>query len=278
MQLTFLLDNNTLIDSYFLAEPGLSIYIEEAGTRVLFDAGYSDAFLTNAQRKQIDLLHLDWIVLSHGHVDHTWGLDAFIRHYMQAELAGLPTSRPQLLAHPKTFVTKREGNIPEIGSLISAEKLGTQFPLHLTDRPVWITEKLVSLGQIERTLAFEQSAPIGERMEADGPVSDDLPDDTALAYVSADGLVVIAGCAHAGICNTIEQAKRVTGVENVHTVLGGFHLQQAATERLDATTDYLADLNLTHLYACHCTDLAAKIHLARKCPVKEVGSGLSLVL
>jgi 7,8-dihydropterin-6-yl-methyl-4-(beta-D-ribofuranosyl)aminobenzene 5'-phosphate synthase len=134
----------------------------------------------------------------------------------------------------------------------------------------------VALGEIERVLDFEKTVPIGQRMEKDGPVDDTITDDTAMAYVSDKGLVVISGCAHAGICNTVEQAKRVTGVDKVHTVLGGFHLQNTRPERLDHTTDYLSELDLDGLYACHCTDLAAKIALAKKCPVREVGSGLVL--
>jgi len=135
---------------------------------------------------------------------------------------------------------------------------------------------LVTLGEIERVVSFEPVTTLGDRMEPDGPVADDILDDTALAYISDEGLVVIAGCAHAGICNTVEQAKRVTGVERVRTVLGGFHLQKAKPGRLDPTTDYLAALDLDDLYCCHCTDLMAKIALARKCPVREVGSGLTL--
>lgn len=275
MKVTFLVDNNTLTDGYFLAEPGLSMLIEDENTRVLFDAGYSDAFLINARRKGLDLLHLDWIALSHGHIDHTWGLDALIRHYFEAEAQKQDTSRPKLLAHPQAFTTKRHRGMPEIGMLMAQEKLDCQFELTLTDQPVWLSEKLVTLGQIEHVLDFEPQASLGERME-DTPIPDDLPDDTAMAYVTDAGLVVITGCAHSGVCNTVEQAKRVTGVDTIHTVLGGFHLLNASPERLDPTTDYLAALNLKNLYACHCTDLAAKISLARKCPVREVGSGMTL--
>ncbi|MBI9081395.1 MAG: MBL fold metallo-hydrolase [Pseudodesulfovibrio sp.] len=276
MQITFLVDNNSLIGSCFLAEPALSILIKDEDKRILFDAGYSDAFLINARRKGLDLLHLDWIVLSHGHFDHTWGLADLARHYFEAGLEKLSHSRPRLLAHPLAFVTKRKGALPEIGMLIAEDKLSHQFELALTNEPVWLSEKLVTLGEIERVLDFEQPAPLGERMDPDGPVDDNIVDDTAMAYVTDQGLVVISGCAHSGICNTVEQARRITGVDTVHTVLGGFHLQKAKPERLDPTTDYLAALNLKNLYACHCTDLAAKIALARKCPIKEVGSGLTL--
>jgi 7,8-dihydropterin-6-yl-methyl-4-(beta-D-ribofuranosyl)aminobenzene 5'-phosphate synthase len=131
MKLTFLVDNNSLIGSYFLAEPALSIFIEEGENRILFDAGYSDAFLVNARRKGIDLLHLDWIVLSHGHFDHTWGLDSLIRHYFEAASQKIPFSRPQMLAHPQAFVSRCKGAMPEIGMLIAKEKMSCQFELML---------------------------------------------------------------------------------------------------------------------------------------------------
>lgn len=276
MHLTFLVDNNALVGSQFLAEAGLSIFIETDGRRVLFDTGYSDAFLINAQRKGVDLLHLDRVVLSHGHFDHTWGLDMLLRHYLQAEVNRRPHARPGLVAHPKAFLSKRKETVRELGMLLAEEKLSRLFDLTLTREPLRLSDSLTTLGEIERVMDFEADAVLGERLEAAGYVPDDLPDDTALAYVSDTGLVVIAGCAHSGICNTVEQARRVTGVDRVRAVLGGFHLQKAKPERLGPTADYLAALDLEGLWCCHCTDLAAKIALAAKCPVREVGSGLTL--
>ena len=81
MKLTVLMDNNTLIDRYFLAEPGVSYLVEVDGKRILFDVGYSDAFITNARKLAIDLLDVDFVVLSHAHLDHTWGLIPLIRLY-----------------------------------------------------------------------------------------------------------------------------------------------------------------------------------------------------
>ena len=274
MKLTFLVDNNSLVGTRLLAEAGLSMFIEADGRRVLFDTGYSDAFLVNARRKGIDLLRLDWIALSHGHSDHTWGLDMLLRHYDVME--GAERTRASLVAHPKALETKRHRGIPEFGTLLAEEKLSSYFDLVLTDQPTWLSDSLVALGEIERVTDFETPTTLGQRLEGGEFVADDIPDDTALAYVTKTGLVVIAGCAHAGICNTVEQAKRVTGVDTVRAVLGGFHLQKARPERLDPTADYLAALDLEGLWCCHCTDLAAKIGLAAKCPVREVGSGLTL--
>ena len=103
MRLTVLVDNATLTDRYFLAEPGLSIYLEDGGTRVLFDAGYSGILIANAQKMGIDLLGVEEIVISHGHLDHTWGLDALVRLHTEAIFEGrepvsythltLPTNR-----------------------------------------------------------------------------------------------------------------------------------------------------------------------------------------
>jgi 7,8-dihydropterin-6-yl-methyl-4-(beta-D-ribofuranosyl)aminobenzene 5'-phosphate synthase len=274
MQLTFLVDNNAMVGSQFLAEAGLSMFIEADGKRVLFDTGYSDAFLANARRKGVDLLDLDWIALSHGHFDHTWGLGMLLRLY--CESPDREVRRAKLVAHPKAVETKRHRGIPEFGPLLSPDKLASYFDLELTDRPMWLTDSLAALGQIERIMDFERPATLGERLEGGEFVPDDIPDDTALACVTDAGLVVIAGCAHTGICNTVEQARRVTGVDRVRAVLGGFHLQKAGPERLGPTADYLAALDLEGLWCCHCTDLAAKIGLAAKCPVREVGSGLTL--
>lgn len=276
MELTFLVDNNALVGSQYMAEAGLSMFIEADGRRVLFDTGYSDAFLVNAGRKGIDLLRLDWIALSHGHFDHTWGLDMLVRQYFQAAVNRRPYSRPGLIAHPKALLSKRKAVVAELGMLLGEDRLSRLFDLTLSREPVQLSDSLTTLGEIERTMDFEPESTLGERLEGDGYVPDDLPDDTALAYVSDTGLVVIAGCAHSGICNTVEQARRVTGVDKVRAVLGGFHLQKASPERLEPTADYLAALDLEGLWCCHCTDLAAKIGLAAKCPVREVGSGLTL--
>ena len=276
MQLTVLIDNNSLVGSYFVAEPGLSLLIEDGDSRILFDAGYSDGFLINARRMNTDLLKLDWIVLSHGHFDHTWGLDALIRHRFESISQKMDVSRPTLLAHPLVFDSKTVSNEPEIGMMLSRDKLARHMDILDSTEPLWLTDKLVALGQIERIFDFEQSDPIGHRLTGGGSCDDTLPDDTALAYVEDEGLVIIAGCAHSGICNTVDHARRVTGEERVHSIIGGLHLLDASTERLDATAAYLAGLNLESLYCCHCTDLAAKIHLASQCPVREVGSGMRL--
>ncbi len=275
MQLTVLVDNNTLIDRYLLGEPGISLYIADEGTKVLFDLGYSDAFMTNATRLGIDLLDLDRIVLSHGHLDHTWGLDPLIRSMTEAMIEGRPMRRPTLVGHPEVFATKTVMGLPEIGSMISLHKLRRHMAVRLTGEPEWLTERLVFLGEIPRIFAFEESR-LGETEKDGTMIPDDLMDDSSLAYVSSQGMVIITGCAHAGICNTVEYAKKVCGTNKVFDVIGGFHLQSPPQSRMEQTTGYLAAQGVRALHPCHCTDLMSKIALAAALPVHEVGSGLQL--
>ncbi|MDD2219130.1 MAG: MBL fold metallo-hydrolase [Desulfoplanes sp.] len=275
MELTVLVDNNTLIDRYLLGEPGISYLIEDHETRILFDLGYSDAFMINARKLGLDLLNLDYIALSHGHLDHTWGLDPLVRALTEARIEGLTCKRPTVIAHPDVFATKTVMELPEIGTMISMDKLARHMDMQLSKAPVWITSHLVFLGEIPRIFPFED-ARLGATLRNGVLAPDDLLDDTSLAYVSSQGLVIITGCAHAGICNTIEYAKKVCNTKQIHDVIGGFHLQSPATTRMEQTTGYLAAQGICALHPCHCTDLGSKIALSRVLPVYEVGSGLHL--
>lgn len=276
MRVTVLGDNNTLIGRYFLGEPGLCLLIEEGGRRILLDAGYSESVLENARRMDEDLSRLDAVVLSHGHLDHTWGLVALARLFTQRSAEGLPWSPPELVAHPDVFQAKRSAKYPQMGSLLSGEALTGFFAPRLSREPVWLTERLVFLGEIPRELDFEPFEPLGELPGPDGARPDPVRDDSALAWRGPDGLVVVSGCAHSGICNTVRRAQAVCGEQRVVDVVGGTHLLKAKPERLEATAAFMASLGLARMHPCHCTDLAAKLALGRAVPLGEVGVGVRL--
>jgi 7,8-dihydropterin-6-yl-methyl-4-(beta-D-ribofuranosyl)aminobenzene 5'-phosphate synthase len=275
MRLTVLVDNNTQIDRYFLAEPGVSFYIEQGGKRLLLDVGYSEIFIINAQKLNIDLRVLDHVVLSHGHLDHTWGLDPLIRLYTESRVEGIPYQKPNVLAHPLAFFSKRFDGL-EIGSLLSQDKLSNYFPVKLSKDPIWLTEKILFLGEIERTNDFEGKKPLGAIIKPEGEEPDYLFDDTALAYKSPQGLVIITGCSHSGICNIVEQAKRLCQEERVIDIIGGLHLLDPSQEQLQGTLEYMQKLDPKQMHACHCTDLNSKIALSKVLNLKEVGVGLVL--
>lgn len=274
MKLTVLVDNNTLIDRYFFAEPGLSFLIQDEDATVLFDTGYSGVFLDNAQKMGLDLANLDYLVLSHGHLDHTWGLDRLLQYYTELAIEKRPFKKPILVTHPQTFTSVSTDDLDEIGSLLSIDKLEKHFAIQLSKKPQQLSDKLTFLGEIPRKKSFEAIDTIG-RKEGDEE-GDRVIEDSALVYHSEQGLVIITGCSHAGICNICEYAKEVCSNDKIAEIIGGLHLQNPSRQQLQGTLDYMEKLQPDVVRACHCTDLNSKIALSSVVNIKEVGVGLSV--
>lgn len=274
MKLKILLDNNTRIDGFFFGEPGVSYLLEEKDNKILFDCGYSDAFIRNANKLDENLLDIDFLVFSHGHIDHTWGVQEFIKTLTEARGANKKFKIPKLLTHPISFMSKRIGDEPEIGPLHSEYKLSRHFEIQKQSDPYWFSDNLVWLGEIPRKNNFENQEPLGKVDTPEGNEIDDfLIEDSAFAYKSNNGLVVVSACSHPGICNIIEYAKEVTGIEKIHDVIGGFHLQKPDDNLITETKNYFQKLNADNVHCCHCTDLNSKIELSKVSNVKEVASG-----
>lgn len=266
MKLTILMDNHTEIDVYYLGEPAVSYWLETEDGCFLFDTGYSDAFLKNADKMGIDVRKAEAILLSHSHNDHTGGL-AYLTQL------DFPEKTP-LLAHPDALLPHDwEGT--EIGSPIGKEALAKKFALRQEKNPVWLTRNLVWLGEIPRVMSFEPEYTIGTVEKNGRKLPDRMMDDTALVYRGEQGLSIITGCSHAGICNIIAYAKAVTGETRVQSVLGGFHLFDMDA-RTEGTIAYLKQEGIPELYPCHCTSFAVRAALHQACPVKEVAVGTVL--
>jgi 7,8-dihydropterin-6-yl-methyl-4-(beta-D-ribofuranosyl)aminobenzene 5'-phosphate synthase len=276
MRLRVLMENSTMIDEYYLAEPGLSLLLEDGATRLIFDTAYSGIFLSNAEAMHEDISSPAAIILSHGHDDHSAGLRHWVARYGTSQYP-----KPALVAHPRTFDPKRDGSLA-IGSPQGIEELGRHFTLRLSAQPLELTPRFVFLGEIPRTNSFEAQEPIGETTTGSGStpgsswIPDQLSDDSALVYKGDEGLVVITGCSHSGIVNIVEYAVKVCGDNRITDIVGGFHLMNATPDRLDFTSKRLAALAPRTVHPCHCTDLAARIHLASSLPVKELGVGMEL--
>lgn len=274
MKLTVLVDNNTLIDRNYFGEPGLSYFIEEGDTKILFDLGYSDIFIKNACKMGINLLDIHYLVLSHGHLDHTWGLSYLIQR-LEPSVYQHAAKKISIVTHPLTLRPKFDEEEP-IGFIHSETVLNKCFHVVLSAAPVWLSKKLVYLGQIERTNSFENKTPLGVTTVDNIEKKDYLLDDSALAYKSSKGIVIITGCSHSGICNIIDYAKKICGDDRVLDVIGGFHLLNPPEEQLDNTLRYFKKLQSNRIHACHCTDLHSKIALSRVVALDEVGVGLTL--
>ena len=265
MKLVVLVDNNTYIDQYYLGEPALSIYIENAGKKYLFDTGYSDVYVKNAAAMQLSLDNLEAVIISHGHNDHTGGLAYFPKS----------NTKPKLIAHPGIMDVKRAEGL-DISIPVSEAFLQARFTPVFTKEPYWLDESLVFLGEIPRTNTFENKEAVGELCCGNCWQGDYVLDDSALAYVAQDGIYIITGCSHAGICNIVEYAKRVTGKSLVKGIIGGLHLFSGCSEQAVQTAAYLKANVQGTIYPCHCTNLAAKVALYGSLQLEEVGVGLQI--
>lgn len=266
MRLTVLVDNYTEVGTTFRGEPGLSYLLEVDGKKILFDTGASDLFIHNAEAMNIELSDIDVVVLSHGHGDHTGGLE---------HLANITNpGQTKLVAHPLAVGEKRMDG-QQFGLTVSRDKLRSAFTAELSPTPLWISSSLVFLGEIPRLHGFEDQAPLGERMKDGSLVPDTLLDDSALALQTEKGLYIITGCSHAGICNIIDYARKVCKEDRVLGVIGGFHLFKA-DERTKKTAEFLRDNNIERLYPCHCTAFKAKAAINAIIPIGEVAVGTCL--
>ncbi|MFA6809190.1 MAG: MBL fold metallo-hydrolase [Eubacteriales bacterium] len=275
MLLTVLVDGNTILsnnhdfnDRYFLAEPGLSFHIKDGEKTILFDTGHTDVFLQNAQKMNIDLSCLDYVVLSHGHIDHTGGLNSLISYNEEVH------NKPILVAHPDCFLPKRDPGWGYIGSKLTENNLSEKFDMKLSKDPLWLTDNLVFLGEIERKNNFENQNPLGKVTKDEIEEDDFQFDDSAIVYKSKDGLVVISGCSHVGICNIIEQAKKVCKDNRILEVIGGLHLINPTEIHLNSTLNYFKEISPKIVHPCHCTALKPKIALAGVCNLEETGVGM----
>lgn len=265
MKLKVLVDNNTFTDMYYLGEPAVSYYIEDAEDKILFDAGYSDAFLKNAEKMNIDIASINKVVISHGHDDHTKGLKYFLNKKRNIVL----------ISHPESFNYKEDDAGLYIGSPLLKEELSELCNLKLSKEPIKVSKNIIYLGQIPNSNEFEPRYTIGKSINNGKKIEDNIEEDSAIVYKGESGLFIITGCSHSGICNIIEYAKKVCNDNKIFGVIGGFHLFDN-DDRLKKTINYLKENNIKYLYPCHCVSLEAKIEMAKQLEVCEVGVGLEI--
>jgi 7,8-dihydropterin-6-yl-methyl-4-(beta-D-ribofuranosyl)aminobenzene 5'-phosphate synthase len=252
------LSENTANQGY-LAEWGLSILVEVDAMRILMDTGFSFSAVYNAQLMGIDLSKIDCIVLSHGHADHTGGL----RHVLRI------TGEVEVIAHPDLWDDKhvqRSGEpleyngIPFVRSEL--ESRGARF--NLVKESVHITEHAMTTGEVPMVSGYEEVESNLFIRKGEKLYPDTLADDLALIIDTDFGLVVILGCAHRGIINTLRHAQNLTGKKLVYAVIGGTHLYRASEERVGRTIADLKKIGVKRLGVSHCTGFYASARLAQE--------------
>jgi 7,8-dihydropterin-6-yl-methyl-4-(beta-D-ribofuranosyl)aminobenzene 5'-phosphate synthase len=254
MRISVLTENTA--GHHFPAEHGLSYLIEHDGKRILFDTGQSDLFLKNAKRMNVGLNNIYAIVLSHGHYDHGGGLE-----FLEGGT---------LVCHPGCFV-RRYGK-PEsryIGLNRTREELAAKFNLEASKDPYRISGKVLFAGEVPRITDFE-SQQTSFVFEDGSP--DFVTDDSALILIMKEGLFVVSGCGHAGIVNTIEHAKNITGIRKVYGIMGGLHLKEKDRQTTE-TINYIKKTGAEHVLPSHCTELPALSAFYEEFGMKQVKTG-----
>ncbi len=260
-RLTVLVEN-TAGRQGLLAEHGLAFWIEVNSRRILFDTGQGSVLLHNTDRLGIDLGTADAIVVSHGHYDHTGGLGAALD-------ATNDRSCPVFL-HDDALVAKYARNSDGTSRSIGMPEGPRSALLHssrvrITKSPTEVCEGLWVTGPIPRRTDFEDTGGPFFRDER-CLVPDDLHDDQAAFLETPGGVVVILGCAHAGIVNTLHHIRELLSGRRIHTVIGGAHLVSANVARMERTIEALRELSIERLCPLHCTGFAAAARLFQEFP------------
>jgi 7,8-dihydropterin-6-yl-methyl-4-(beta-D-ribofuranosyl)aminobenzene 5'-phosphate synthase len=266
---------STMLADQGIGEWGFAALVEADGRKILFDTGARpNTVLENAKELKIDLSDVQDVVLSHFHDDHTTGLMTMRREYMKRN----PAALSRVHVGEGIFLERRgKDTNPMIAMKTEFETTAGTFVVH--DKPeelfpgVWLT------GPIPRTYP-EKNYPQGiEVKQGHRWVEDNLPEDQSLVFNTSRGLVLLAGCGHAGLINTLEFARKLIRPAPVDAAIGGFHLYNAKDEQLNWTADKLKEFQIVQILGAHCTGIETVYRLRQRlglsrhdCVVGTVGA------
>ena len=255
VQIRILVENTSNMPGVW-GEYGFAALITTPDARILFDTGSEGTIFNNAAFLGEDLKSIKNIVISHGHFDHTGGIIPLLKQN--------PDRRIHI--HPHAFAIRKvqtiEGNVRDIGSKFmerDVKSFGSQI--------VWVNDftelcpHLFITGEIPRTNDFEEAGSyLGKKFQVirgSETLDDNIEDDMAIVINHSRGLIIVSGCAHAGIINTIEYARKKTGKSQILAFIGGTHLMTVSEDRLEKTINYLKDSQIETLILSHCTGFHA---------------------
>ncbi|WP_024873331.1 MBL fold metallo-hydrolase [Tolumonas lignilytica] len=246
-ELTVICDNQAEDD--LLSEHGLSFRIRADGHLILFDTGSGETLLPNAAKLKVDLTELSHLILSHGHYDHTGGVAQILA----------ANKHCSVIAHPcvlsERYSRHAERPVKRIGMPVAAQAALQQLDsvqLHCSAAVSFISDNIGITGFVPRTHTFEDTGGPFYLDEA-GLYADLIPDDQALWINTPQGIVIILGCCHSGLLNTVEYIRQLNEGARIAGIIGGLHLLHASSERLEQSVTYLKKLRPQFIYAGHCT-------------------------
>ena len=266
-----------------IGEWGFAALVEADGRRWLMDTGARpETVLRNAAELGVDLSSVTDVVLTHNHADHTAGLITLRRELAKRNrdaLSRAHVARGMFLSRLGADGTEGNGLLPIKASY---EALGGTFVEH--PGPVRLAPGVWLTGPVPRVHPERNWSAGSQRLQtAAGPVEDTVPEDSSMVVASPSGLVLISGCGHAGIINTLEFARQVLKETRVHAAIGGFHLYAATDDALNWTGTKLREFELGYLLGAHCTGIEAVFRIRQvvglpraRAAVGAVGSSFTL--
>jgi len=273
---------STMLADDGIGEWGFAALVDVDGHRILFDTGHRPTtVLDNARDLKVDLATVPEVILSHNHSDHTGGLLTL----RQDVAARAPTALARVHVGKGLFWSRPtpdggDSNLP-LKTRADYAKAGLVFVEH--DKPEQILPGVWLTGPVPRVHPERNWSGTGKVQTPDGLVEDTIPEDQSLVFDTDRGLVILAGCGHAGIVNTVEYARKVVRDAPIHAIVGGLHLYALDDARLDWTADQLKANGLETLLGAHCTGIEAvyrirqRVGLDRKrAVVGAVGSSFTL--
>ena len=260
------------IKNSILAEHGFSaivtVTVNDQSRSILFDFGFSEqgaAF--NADALGVDLTQIETLVLSHGHMDHFGGLWPLVEKIGKKNM--------ELILHPTAFRKSRHLKVSDelkikLPSLSKDKIREAELSLIESKDPrMLLDELMLFLGEIPKRTEFEKGFPRMFYDDADGSSKwDPIEEDSAVViHLKGKGLVILSGCAHSGIINTVKYAQEITGIDKIYVVMGGFHLTGADFEPIiEPTTEALKALDPDYVIPTHCTGRKAVINIEKEMP------------
>ncbi len=241
---------STMLSDFHTGEWGFSAMIEADGKRILFDAGSREnTVLQNAKELNINLDNIDNIYLSHNHKDHTGGLITLKKEYpnsfKNAHVGeGIFYSRPN---------SEGDGNYI-LSNKNTLENLGIKFIIH--KNPTQLVPGLWTTGQVPRKYDEKNWSGVSKMIDSKGNIVEDLiPEDQSLFFDTENGIVLISGCGHAGLANTLDYIQKIIPGRPIYKIIGGFHLLKLNNDKLEWTAKKMREAGVKYFVGAHCTGL-----------------------